>query len=56
VTAHTVVRLSVPSGLTSEHRLIFTRLVRLEEAALSAGQRDSLAMRSVWLGRSPNSA
>lgn len=52
----TMVRLPVPDGLTSEHRLVFDRLIRLEQAARAAGQWDALAVRSVWLGRSPNSA
>lgn len=48
--------LPMPDGVTSEHRLIFYRLIRLEQAVHAAGQRDPLAVRSVWLGRSPNSA
>lgn len=51
------VRPSIPDGLTSEHRLIFYRLIRLEQAARArAGQRDAFAARSVWPGSSPNSA
>lgn len=50
------VRPPVPDALTSEHRLIFYRLVRLEQAARAgAAQRDAFAVRSVWPGRSPNS-
>lgn len=56
MTGSTMARLPMPDGVTLEHRLVFARLIRLEHAVHAAGQRDSLAVRSVWLGRSPNSA
>lgn len=56
MTGNSRVRLPVPDELRPDHRLTFYRLVRLEQAIHAAGQRDALAVRSVWLGRSPNSA
>lgn len=56
MTGNGAVQHPLPDELTSDHRLIFYWPIRLEQAAHAASQRDAFAVRSVWLGRSPNSA
>lgn len=51
--------LTVPAELTSDHRLVFYRLVSIEAALtrrVKSGQAPSTAARRVWRGNSSNSA